>query len=196
MNCGSEGDNSGQVSTSPPSQPSSLTSSLSPRPIKDDCVLCHICESHWDEVAAIYAEGIRTGQATFQQTVPSWDDWNANHLAHSRLLLLHNDVIVGWAALSPVSKRAVYAGVAEVSIYVAEASRGRGVGSILMDALIEENENNGIWTLQSGIFPANVGSLKLHNQKGFRVVGHRERIGVLDGVWKDVVLLERRSQRL
>jgi len=148
----------------------------------------------WPQVAAIYQEGIETGQATFEVAVPSFEHWDRNHLRIARFIAGHEGVIVGWAALSPVSQRQVYAGVAEVSVYVATTARGSGVGRKLLAALIEESERNGIWTLQAGIFPENTASLALHYAAGFREVGQRERIGKMNGVWRDTILLERRSQ--
>lgn len=147
----------------------------------------------WGEVEAIYREGIATGNATFETETPSWEQWDARHLRLARLVARDGDAVCGWAALSPVSARRVYAGVAEVSVYVAEKARGRGVGKALLQGLIEQSEQNGIWTLQAGIFPENVTSLGLHAARGFRVVGRRERIAMLHGVWRDTVLMERRS---
>jgi L-amino acid N-acyltransferase YncA len=152
--------------------------------------------SDWEHVAAIYREGIATGQATFETSVPSWEQWDRAHLAVARLIARAGEVIVGWAALSTVSQRKVYAGVAEVSVYVASTSRGRGIGRKLLAALIEESEGNGIWTLQAGIFPENTASLALHHNAGFREVGRRERIGKMNGEWRDTLLLERRSSRI
>lgn len=150
---------------------------------------------HWPAVKAIYEEGIATGHATFQTEAPEWAQWDKGHLPHSRLVILTDqEVVAGWAALSPVSGRAVYAGVAEVSVYIRAAERGRRAGLQLLRALVEESERNGIWTLQAGIFPENVPSLKIHAHCGFRQVGFRERIGAMDGVWRDTVLLERRSR--
>ena len=150
----------------------------------------------WDEVRVIYLEGIATGNATFESTAPSWEEWNASHLPHSRLVTRTNNEVVGWAALSAVSRRAVYAGVAEVSIYVKSAHRGKGIGRGLLAQLIIESEAHGIWTLQAGIFPENEQSLSLHKHAGFREIGRRERIGCMHGVWRDVILLERRSGTL
>jgi L-amino acid N-acyltransferase YncA len=147
----------------------------------------------WDAVRSIYSQGIATGNATFQQTAPDWEEWNAAHLPGCRLVARAEGAVVGWAALSPVSSRAVYRGVAEVSIYVAEAVRGCGVGASLMARLIVESEADGIWTLQAGIFPENTASIKLHTDAGFRIVGTRSRLGCMHGRWRDVVLLERRS---
>ncbi len=149
-------------------------------------------------VLAIYGGGIATGHASFQKTVPPWDDWDASHLACCRLVAEEVGAVVGWAALSPVSSRRVYAGVGEVSIYLADDVRGRGVGDRLLGALIEASEAAGLWTLQAGIFPENAASIALHRKFGFRQVGIRERLGrmthgPLAGEWRDVMLLERRS---
>lgn len=145
-------------------------------------------------VLGIYAEGIATGEATFQAAPPAWDEWDAGHLGQARLVAESDGDVCGWAALSPVSKRAVYAGVAEVSVYVAAAARGRGVGRALLEALVRASEAAGIWTLQAGIFPENAASVALHECCGFRVVGRRERLGVIHGRWRDVLLMERRSR--
>ncbi len=147
----------------------------------------------WPEVALIYAQGIETGDATFETEVPGWEEWDAAHSAEHRLVAVEDGRVVGWAALSPVSDRCCYAGVAEHSVYVAAPARGRGVGRALLSALIESTERGGIWTLQSGIFPENEASVALHTALGFRVVGMRERLGRLRGEWRDVLLLERRS---
>src|ERR1051326_7957827 len=148
---------------------------------------------HWTAVRAIYLEGIATGNATFQQTAPEWEQWDEAHLPVCRIVARSAEGILGWAALSPVSKRPVYAGVAEVSVYVAAHARGQGVGKSLLAALIDASEREGIWTLQSGIFPENTASIELHKRLGFRVLGVREKIGCLNGNWRDVVLMERRS---
>ena len=150
----------------------------------------------WPEVRRVYLEGIATGQATFETDALSWEAWDAGHLRDCRLVARGQQQILGWAALSPVSRRQVYAGVAEVSIYVAQAARGQGIGKSLLDALIQQSERCGIWTLQAGIFPENVASIAMHKSHGFREVGRRERLGKLGDVWRDVVLLERRSQRI
>ncbi|WP_375417296.1 GNAT family N-acetyltransferase [uncultured Hymenobacter sp.] len=153
-----------------------------------------LTEAHWPAVRAIYEAGLATGHATFETQAPTWAAWTAAHLPHSRLVALDEaGQVLGWAALSPVSGRCVYGGVAEVSVYVAAAARGQGVGRQLLAALITESEQNGIWTLQAGIFPENTASAQLHAAAGFRTVGRRERIGQLRGVWRDTVLLERRS---
>jgi L-amino acid N-acyltransferase YncA len=148
----------------------------------------------WPEVRAIYLEGIRTGTATFETEVPDWDEWDRTHLAHSRLVARRDDGrLAGWAALSPVSDRCAYGGVAEVSVYVAAGSRGLGVGKALLEALVVASESGGIWTLQAGMFAENEASIALHRRCGFRLVGVRERLGALKGNWHDVVLMERRS---
>jgi L-amino acid N-acyltransferase YncA len=148
----------------------------------------------WPAVRAIYLEGIATGNATFEQTAPDWDKWNADHMLAARIVgRSGTGDVVGWAALSAVSSRCVYAGVAEVSIYVAERARGRGIGLQLLSRLIADSEAEGIWTLQAGIFPENIASIALHQRTGFRSVGRRERLGQMNGRWRDVVLLERRS---
>jgi L-amino acid N-acyltransferase YncA len=150
----------------------------------------------WEAVRGIYLEGIATGQATFETMAPSWEKWDSNHLPSPRLvaIALGDENIIGWAALSPVSSRSVYAGVAEVSVYVAQEYRGKGAGKALLEKLIDESELNDIWTLQASIFPENRASIALHKSCGFREVGTRERIAKLEGVWRDTVLLERRSK--
>jgi phosphinothricin acetyltransferase len=150
----------------------------------------------WKEVRRIYLEGIATGNATFETQAPSWKKWNAGHRREARLVARDGPRILGWAALSPASARAVYSGVAEISVYVGEAARGRGVGRALLEDLIRESEAAGVWTLQAGIFPENEASIALHRRCGFRIVGIRKRLGRLHGVWRDVYLLERRSARL
>jgi L-amino acid N-acyltransferase YncA len=150
--------------------------------------------THWPAVRAIYEAGIATGNATFETQAPTWETWDKGHLAHSRLVALAPDGTVrGWAALSPVSGRCVYGGVAEISVYIAAEARGQGVGRQLLQALIQESEANGIWTLQAGTFEENAASIGLHTQAGFRVIGHRERIGQHHGVWRNTVQMERRS---
>ncbi|HEY1676483.1 MAG TPA: GNAT family N-acetyltransferase [Candidatus Sulfotelmatobacter sp.] len=156
----------------------------------------------WPVVRQIYGEGIAAGNATFETELPDWEKWNASHRKDCRLVAVQEPagksdtpVVFGWAALSPVSNRLVYAGVAEVSVYVAAKARECGVGRSLLSALVSESEAKGVWTLQAGIFPENLASITLHERCGFRVVGRRQRIGNLDGVWKDVLLLERRSEK-
>jgi L-amino acid N-acyltransferase YncA len=143
-------------------------------------------------VAAIFAEGIATGVATFETVVPSWQEWDARHLPEHRFVAELNGEVVGWCAVVPYSGRAVYRGVGEESVYVAERARARGVGRALLERVIESARVGGLWTVQAGIFPDNTPSLELHRRLGFREVGVRERIGQLDGAWRDVVLLELR----
>ena len=147
----------------------------------------------WPQVREIYVEGIATGNATFERSAPAFDVWDGSHLPAGRLVARVSDEVMGWAALSPVSGRCVYAGVAEVSVYVRASARGRGIGLALLRALVEESEKAGIWTLQAGIFPENTASIDIHGKAGFRIVGVREKLGSMDGRWRDVVLMERRS---
>ena len=149
---------------------------------------------HWEAVEKIYAEGIATGNATFQSTVPSWKEWDESHVANSRLVAIENNTVLGWAALTAVSGRCVYAGVAEVSVYVSANARGKGIGKSLLQALIHESEKNNFWTLQAGIFPENEASIRIHESLGFRIIGKRERIGKMNQIWRDTLLLERRSK--
>jgi phosphinothricin acetyltransferase len=147
----------------------------------------------WPAVKAIYEQGIAGGNATFETEAPSWDDWDRTHLEGYRLVALQVGEVVGWAALAPVSERCVYEGVAENSVYVADHAQGRGIGRALLEELVTRSERDGIWTIQTGIFPENEASIELHKRCGFRVVGVRERIGKHHGVWRDVVFMERRS---
>lgn len=147
----------------------------------------------WKRVAAIYAEGIATGVATFETETPTWDEWDAAHLTMGRIVARADGEIAGWAALAPISRRACYRGVAEVSVYVASSVRGQGVGTALMRRLADDATGGGIWTLQATVFPENEASLALHQRVGFRVVGRRQLIAQLGGVWRDTVLLERRA---
>jgi len=149
---------------------------------------------HWERVRTIFEEGIGTGQATFETEVPEWMVWDREHLPDPRLVAVDAGEVVGWAALSPVSGRCVYGGVSEVSVYVTAAARGRGVGRLLLRELVQGSERAGIWTLQAGIFTGNETSIRLHRSCGFREVGVRERLGALNGVWRDVLLMERRSR--
>lgn len=148
---------------------------------------------HWPAVKAIYESGIATGNATFQTGAPAWEEWDAAHIPYCRLVAIENEEVLAWAALTPVSGRCVYAGVAEVSVYVASAARGKGLGRQLLASLISESEQHNFWTLQAGIFPENEASVRLHEACGFRIVGRREKIGQMHGVWRDTLLLERRS---
>jgi len=148
----------------------------------------------WLAIKSIYQEGIATGNATFETVVPDWQEWDKSHLRDCRLVAKSGDEIVGWVALSPVSNRCAYQSVAEVSLYVESSARGQGVGKSLLKAAIEESERIGIWTLQGGVFPENVASVALTKSCDFREVGRRERIGQMNGVWRDVVLMERRSK--
>ncbi len=151
----------------------------------------------WPLVSKIYAEGIATGFATFESSIPNYEDWDNAHIKNCRLIAENNQTILGWAALSPVSSRCVYGGVAEVSVYIAAQSRGQGVGKALMEELIDQSEKAGYWTLQSGIFPENEPSIALHEKVGFRFLGKRERVGkTKTGVWKDNLLFERRSKKI
>ena len=150
--------------------------------------------TNYPQVADIYLQGIATGIATFQTEATDWETWDKSHLPNGRIAAFDGNQMAGWAALSPVSSRCVYAGVAEVSIYVAENFRGKGIGKYLLLKLIAESEDAGLWTLQSGIFSDNMASIKLHEQCGFRVIGYREKIGQKDGVWKDNIIMERRSK--
>lgn len=149
---------------------------------------------HWPEARAVYLEGVRTGHATFETAAPEWEEWDASHLPFARLVALAGGRVAGWAALGRVSRREVYAGVAEVSVYVGRDFRGRGLGRALLASLVEASERGGVWTLQASVFPENEASLALHRACGFREVGRRERIGRLGGVWRDTLLLERRSR--
>jgi len=148
----------------------------------------------WPAVEAIYAEGIVTGHATFETAAPRWDEFDRGRHCEHRFVAVESGVVVGWAALSPTSARACYAGVAEHSVYVTESARGRGVGRALMNALVESADASGIWTIQTSIFPDNEASVALHERLGFRVVGRRERIAQLNGVWRDTLLLKGRSK--
>lgn len=147
----------------------------------------------WPAVRDIYAEGIASGEATFETTPPDWSGWDVGHVPEHRWVAVHDDAVLGWVACSAVSSRCVYAGVLELSVYVAASAQGRGVGSALMRAVVRSTEADGVWTLQAGVFPENEASLALHARHGFRVIGRRERLGRREGVWRDVVLLERRS---
>jgi phosphinothricin acetyltransferase len=161
--------------------------------MKSELTIAPLGPGDWEQVKEIYLEGIATGNATFETGAPSWEQWDAAHLRFARLVARQQSNLIAWAALSPVSQRRVYGGVAEVSVYVSASSRGSGVGRKLLQCLIDESEQNGIWTLQAGMFPENTGSLALHQSCGFREVGRRRRIGKMNGIWRDTILLERRS---
>jgi phosphinothricin acetyltransferase len=151
-------------------------------------------EEDWESVRSIYREGIETGNATFETRVPDWEEWDNNHLQSCRLVARKEGQVVGWAALSPVSERCVYRGTAEVSVYMSPDFHGQGIGKALLQRLVEESEQHGLWTLQAGIFPENIVSIELHKACGFREVGRREKIGQMNGIWRDVVIFERRSR--
>lgn len=154
------------------------------------------CED-WDGVAQIYLDGINTGKATFQTEIPNWDDWSNGHIKTCRLVACLGNKILGWCALSPTSSRCVYAGVAEVSLYIGEEYRGKGIGKALLKNLVDLTEENGFWTLQSGIIKENTESIELHKRCGFREIGRREKVGKMSsGKWHDVVLMERRSNKV
>lgn len=153
-----------------------------------------ILDNDWPSINQIYQEGIETNTATFQSECPTWEEWDASHLKNCRLVITLNDEVVGWAALTVVSSRCVYAGVAEVSVYVGKEQRGHGAGKTLLFELIRCSEENGLWTLQSGIMSENLASIRLHESCGFRMVGYREKIGRdRYGIWRNTVLMERRS---
>lgn len=165
------------------------------KPIEPAAILIEaMAEMDWPAVREIYAEGIATGNATFEKSPPEWTAWDEAHLRRCRFVARLEGKVVGWAALSGVSSRCVYAGVAEVSVYVGQQARGLGFGTKLLAALIESSEREGIWTLQAGIFSENLPSVEMHKNLGFRVVGAREKLGSMDGRWRDVLLLERRSK--
>lgn len=153
-----------------------------------------LLQEDWPAVRAIFEEGMATGDATLETEAPDWPAWDASHHPVPRLVALHDRSVAGWAALAPVSRRPVYRGVAELSIYVAAAHRGHGLGTALLAALIPASEAKGIWTLQATVLAENRASLALHQRAGFRTVGTRERLGARAGVWRDSVLLERRSR--
>lgn len=159
-----------------------------------DHVIDQMNASDWEQVRSIFLEGIATGYTTFETEAPSWEKWDAGHLRIARLVARQGEDVLGWAALSPVSGRYAYRGVSELSVSITEKSRGQGIGRALLESLIEESERNGIWMLQAAIFPENKVSVRLHLRCGFREVGRRERIGKLNGIWRDTLLFERRSK--
>ena len=150
----------------------------------------------WPSVKEIYEEGIATGHATFETEAPPWEEWDEKHVDSCRIVAEREGRVVGWAALWPASDRCVYGGVAEVSVYVSTHAQGMGLGSLLLEELVSASEREGFWTLQAGIFPENVGSIRIHEKLGFKRLGVREHLGKLDGVWRDVLFLERRSRRV
>jgi L-amino acid N-acyltransferase YncA len=162
--------------------------------LSNEVVLTALEKGHYLQVAKIYEAGIATGNATFESSAPAWETWDSTHLPFGRIAALANAEVVGWAALTPVSGRCVYSGVAEVSVYVDPAYNGAGLGTRLLNRLIEEAEANGIWTLQAGIMYENYASRALHKKCGFREIGYREKLGKLNGQWRDIVLMEKRSK--
>jgi phosphinothricin acetyltransferase len=162
-------------------------------PLEGNVTVAAMETDDWSAVRAIYLQGIATGNATFEKSAPTWEQWHSSHLTACRFVARSQGEVLGWAALSPVSGRCIYAGVAELSIYVAEGTRGKGIGLALLSALVSASEQAGIWTLQAGIFPENTASIALCKRGGFRTVGTRERLGCMEGRWRDVVLMERRS---
>jgi len=160
----------------------------------DSVRIRNLVPEDWELVRKIYLEGIETGFATFETNAPIWEAWDKSHLSSLRFVLLKNEILAAWVAVSPVSSRCVYGGVGEVSIYVGKDFRGQNLGSQLLEHLILESEKAGLWTLQAGIFKINIASQKLHEKAGFRLIGYREKIGQLHGVWMDNVLMERRSK--
>ena len=159
-------------------------------------VIQSLLQEHYPAVREIYEQGIATGNATFQTEAPTWEAWDKSHLSSCRIVAIAGAFVIGWAALTPVSDRCVYEGVAEVSVYVRESHKGKGVGKLLLSALISQSEEQNVWTLQAGIFPENTPSLRIHESLGFRRIGYREKIGKMKGQWRDTVLLERRSKRV
>lgn len=161
--------------------------------VEQDILIGSMKKSDWEDVRSAYLEGIATGNATFEKSAPEWEKWDRDHLPTCRVVARRQGEVLGWAALSAVSGRCVYAGVAEASTYVAARARGNGLGLALLSALVAESEREGIWTLQASVFPENTASLAVCKRAGFRIVGTRERLGCQDGRWRDVFLLERRS---
>jgi len=159
-------------------------------------IIREMTAADWESVRSILQEGIETQLATFETEAPAWEDWDHNHRTDCRLVARDGGAILGWAALSPVSERCVYGGVAEVSVYIAEGARGKGIGKALLGELAKRSEEAGIWTLQSGLFAENQASVALHRSCGFREVGLRRRLGKLGGQWRDVLLMERRSTKV
>lgn len=158
--------------------------------------LAPLSEKHFEGVRRIYLQGIASGHATFETECPPWKEWDKKHLEHSRFVASQGETVTGWAALSPVSDRCVYGGVAEVSVYVDSKFAGQGIGYALLTALVESSEERGIWTVQAGVFPENAASVRLHEKCGFKRIGIREKLGKMNGVWRDVLLMERRSPKI
>jgi L-amino acid N-acyltransferase YncA len=152
-----------------------------------------LTKRHWPQVKAIYESGVLTENANFTHRALKWEEWDNAHVKNCRLVATENDTVLGWAALAAVSDNCVFTGVAEDSVYVAENSRGKGIGKQLLKEIVKLSEENNFWTLESRIFPENLASIKIHEENGFRIVGSRERIGQLHGIWRDTLLLERRS---
>lgn len=165
-------------------------------PVADNFIIRKITEADYPAIKRIFEEGIRTGNATFQRTAPEWEDWDASKLPYCRLAAVINSEIAGWTALTSTSKREVYKGINEESIYIAQKYTGKGIGKLLMNSLIEESEKHGVWTLTASIFPENTLSIKLHLSCGFREIGYMEKAGCMDGIWRDTVLFERRSKKV
>lgn len=163
-----------------------------------DIIIRQMIASDWIDVKNIYAEGIATKNATFQTCASNyhWDEWDKSHLSICRYVAVNRNHVIGWVMLSPISNRCVYAGVAEVSVYVSQKNQGNGIGRSLLAKLISDSEQNNIWTLEASIFPENSASIALHKKCGFREVGYREKLGKLDGMWRNVILLERRSHHI
>lgn len=164
--------------------------------IASTLVIEDMLAADWPRVCAVYLEGILSGNATFETEPPNWEQWDRNHLPYGRLVARNDDGLAGWAALSPVSTRKCYAGVAEVSVYVASSARGQGIGRALLNEVIRAAEANGIWMLQGSVFPENVASLRMCAKSSFRQVGRRKHIAKLNGLWRDTILIERRSNRV
>lgn len=162
----------------------------------DNVVIREITETDYPSVKRIFEEGIASGNSTFQKTAPVWNEWNESKLPYCRLAAVVDGEIAGWAALTPTSKREVYKGVNEESIYIAEKYAGKGIGKLLLNALIGESEKQGVWTLYAAIFPENKISIKLHLSCGFREIGYMEKAGRMNGIWRDTILFERRSKKI
>ncbi len=162
----------------------------------DNCIIRNFDVSDFESVRRIYQEGIDSKNATFQSETKDWDDWNASYHTDCRLVAVHDNEVIGWGAISPVSSRCVYSGVAEVSVYIGEQFKGYGIGQLILAQMINLSESIGVWTLQSGIFPENIASIKIHEKNDFRIVGIRKKIGKMDQHWRDVVLMERRSLKV